>query len=504
MNKIAETFPPTLNPSPTRGEGTSVLTNNSPPSEGCPLGRGGSSAITPEDHPVRLGRPPLQERGINMEYPSVLQTSQIKSALAFLEGSQSSSNQPFPGSFVCCLNQSNGSHKDDWTVFNTALTVQRLNQLLSKAPFNYSVLGGESLPVMIQSASSFLNHSQHNIPAGSFSFWPLGNQYQAKPDLDDTALALSAVHADFYKLDAYGVEVLPHTPTISHECSPREIEREDLKNKAWELFSPYRYSRGMTLAMQSHWAEAYPGVFSTWIFQEPSSKNIDVSRINEMSSDTRREQHSNKVEDRQLINYGNGYNEPVVIDAIALAHICHYLLDIGSTDIPGLGESLTLLSKLLSHCSDRIQSTASLKEVMQSLPLAQWMPYYRSLPHFLSACAALSPLQVSSHYLSPKIAAIHEKVSALLVQSLEDDFSNDFTSQLWLWDAAVHCNLTLSSKDLSDLAVLQQADGGWPEIEICTDLQGDWRWTSRTVSTAIALNLLSQHNGAEKISIFNE
>jgi len=389
-----------------------------------------------------------------------LKTVQIQAALAFLEAAQSSSNQSFFGSFVCRLNQSNGSQKDDWTVFNTALTAQHLNQLLSKAPFNYSVLGGESLPTMIQSASSFLNRSQHNTPAGSFSFWPLGNPYQAKPDLDDTALALSAVHADFYKLDAYGVEVLHHTPTVSHECSPLEAEREELRNKAWELFPPYRYSRGMTLALQSRWVETYPGVFSTWIFQEQSSNNTD----------------------------------PIVIDAVALAHICRYLLDIGSTDIPGLGESLTLLSGLLSHCLERIQSTASLKKAMQSLPLAQWMPYYRSLPHFLSACAALSTPHASSPDLSPKIEAIHKKVSALFVQSLEDDFSNDFTSQLWLWDAAVHCNLTLSSKDLTDLSALQQADGGWPEIEICTDLQGDWRWTSRTVSTVIALNLLSQHN----------
>jgi hypothetical protein len=393
-----------------------------------------------------------------------LKTVQIQAALTFLEEAQSSSQQAFSGSFVCRLNQSNGKAAEDWTVFNTALTAQRLNQLVSKAPFNYSILGGESLPAMIQSASSFLNQSQHNTPAGSFSFWPVGNPYQAKPDLDDTALALSAVHSDFYKLDAYGVEALPHTPTVDsvlHCYSQIETEREKLRNKAWELFPPYRYSRGMLLAMQSRWAEAYPGVFSTWIFQEQSP----VSQ-----------------------------NDPVVIDALALAHICHYLLDIGLTDIPGLGESLTLLSTLLSHCLDRIQSTASLKEAMQSLPLAQWMPYYQSLPHFLSACAALSTPNISSHDLSSKIATIHKKVTAIFVQSLEDDFSNDFSSQLWLWDAAIHCNLTLSSKDLIDLLALQQADGGWPEIEICTDLQGDWRWTSRTVSTAIALNLLSQHN----------
>jgi hypothetical protein len=365
----------------------------------------------------------------------MLKKAQIEGALQFLAEQQASDLEPFSGAFACTRYESDKNTQVDWTVFNTALTLVRLKTLSNQALFNFTVFEEYALEHCIHSANQFLMNAKQINPEGSFSFWPPGSARQAPPDLDDTALALMAVKG--FSFDK------------------KESLLKKTQGQAWEIFAPYRYTRGMKLAIQSRWAEAYPGIFTVWMSSNQSSQ------------------------------------EPAIVDAVVVAHICRYLLELQLINFPGLEASLKLLNDLMSLCLKALNN-----QTLQKLPLFQWMPYYRSLPRFLAACAALPTT-------TQQTLILREQVEAFLTSNFPDCLMTNFSNALWLADAFRASHLPVPEIVLDRIHLTQQADGGWPEIEICTDLQGFWRWSSRTLSTAMALEILSESQ-TEKFSQLNK
>lgn len=182
----------------------------------------------------------------------------LQHALNFLVSQQADSEHCFAGAFACILYADDMPDPQeigqvDWTIFNTALAVQLLRDLIPQKNETAAPL----LTEMLSRAKVFLRKAALDNPEGSYGFWPSSAKFQAAADLDDTALAYLALTCD------------------SHEDL---FKTESLTELAWRLFAPYRIAAGTPLATGSRWAAAYPGVFQTWMSTE-SHAVVDATVI---------------------------------------------------------------------------------------------------------------------------------------------------------------------------------------------------------------------------------
>jgi hypothetical protein len=223
-------------------------------------------------------------------------------------------------------------------------------------------------------------------------------------------------------------------------------KNEKVADLAWRLFAPYRFSSGMPLATASRWAAAFPGIFLTW-----------------MKTDG-----------------------PVVIDAVVIAHVCRLLLKADLFDFPGLSPSLKMLATILNE-------SLSAK---RTIPIEQLSPYYRSRTRFLYACAQLPPVTAEA-------MQVREAVKNYFIEQETGNAPESINDLLWIVSAQHSCGLPRSLSILNSIAAAQQADGGWPEISLCTDLLGHWRWTSRSLSTALVMTIFSEAKSPDFIPPYN-
>jgi hypothetical protein len=200
---------------------------------------------------------------------------------------------------------------------------------------------------------------------------------------------------------------------------------------ALALFGPYRATTGCALHSASCWAQAYPGAFAVW-----------------MSAGS------------------------AIVDACAAANVVRFLLQIGARDVPGYRASLAMLGDLLTN----------------SAAPAQYSPYYPSEAFLLWRCATIGP--PAGVVLSADEVTVTRAVDARL--SAWPGIAATSALDMIVRSAAMQA----SGRQVADTTITrilraQQSDGGWPAGAICRSLDGRMYWTSRAVTTALALSVLA-------------
>lgn len=196
------------------------------------------------------------------------------------------------------------------------------------------------------------------------------------------------------------------------------------------LFAPYRYTSGSRLHAMSFWASAFYGAFGTWI---------------------------NESE--------------VIVDVCVNANVVRLLQACQARNVAGYRQAVAMLGAFVET---------------QTLP-SLIAPYYRSSAMLAWLCAQLA---------LPDESALHEEVSLRrgLKRRLErpSTLLISFDDQLLAESSRQKIGLPPRPAIMAHLTALQLADGGWPEMSVCWNYAGTIKWTSRSFSTALMLQLLAR------------
>ena len=195
------------------------------------------------------------------------------------------------------------------------------------------------------------------------------------------------------------------------------------------LFCAYRFVGHTKAHRVSQWARPFQGVFGVWM----------------------------------------NNNHSIVIDACVAANVVRLLALYEREDLPGFVESVNMLAKVLPL----------------DTRLADITPYYPSPIALVWFCSQI-PRMESMDILSVRAL---RKVLLSLLSSPPPVLRNIYDFLLWT-DARLSLNFEISEAFCQRVLDEQWGDGGWAEGPVCCQIGGVPEWTSRAVTTALAIQLL--------------